>query len=77
MIPADEIKRMIETVRRANTGVSIRAAVLSKQKREEAMILVCCCRASGETKEAWDVWVEEEADWEGFLKVTNRSSQTS
>ena len=30
MIPADEIKRMIETVRRASTGVSIRAAVLSR-----------------------------------------------
>ena len=40
------------------------------------MVLVCCCRASGETKEAWDVWVEEEADWEGFLKVMNRSSQS-
>ena len=39
------------------------------------MILVCCCRASGWTTKAWEVWVEEEADRKGFLKVTNRSSQ--
>ena len=79
---AEEIRRMGEIVRKASTGVrghGRRATVLSKiaSAKEEGSdypgTMVPGQRV--DSKEAWDVWDEEEADREGFLQVTNRSSQ--
>ena len=66
---ADEMRRMCELVRKANTGQFEQDSLSKGGRKGHPGFPMEGQRV--ESKEAWEVWVEEEADREWTLQVVN------